>query len=666
MSIYSSIVYLSLLAVPAAAFWRLPCKSTLVVERADPIVNPGNVSGHVHQIMGGNGFDFEMDYADTQSSTCSSCTVIGDNSLYWTPVLYYQHQDGSFEKVNQVGGGLVYYLQRKGSNSEKLKAFPAGFRMISGDPFRRSGGSDFASQAISYNCLDYNKNPGNPETGVFPNMNCPNGLRTQVFFPSCWDGKNLDSTDHKSHVAFPVDAYNNGKCPDSHPVHLISIFYEIIWDTNKFKDMWYGNSQPFVWANGDPTGTSFHGDFLNGWDVDLLQRATDECTNESGRVEDCPVFKLRPDAVAEGCKLASKVNEDVQGPFSKLPGCNPVQKGPERAQLIKTCEGNSATIGESKPFFRDLSSQGWSYQGCGADNYYARALKGASTSQAGMTNEQCVKFCGDKGFSVAGTEYSKECYCGSSIPASAQPVNGVVGNCNMPCDGDKDQFCGGSGLLSLYTRCASGACNNAVGVGGSKAINTSTSTPSAVKTTTTGSTLSRAPTSSQASKTSTTSAVTSTTPLTPSSVQSSTLIASGLPSNWSYLNCIVDNINPRTLPKLAPYVLNNKPVTSLSCVSYCSSQGYAFAGTEYGGECFCGNTIPAGTKKLDESKCSMSCKGDGGQKCGGPAALSLFGDLGKVNTLSLTKRDAAVEAAQGVKDHILQHRGKRHIQRSFS
>jgi len=30
-------------------------------------------------------------------------------------------------------------------------------------------------------------------------------------FPSCWDGENLDSKDHRSHVAFPDD---NGRCQD--------------------------------------------------------------------------------------------------------------------------------------------------------------------------------------------------------------------------------------------------------------------------------------------------------------------------------------------------------------------------------------------------------------------------------------------------------------------
>lgn len=53
-------------ATTASAFFRLPCKSSLVVERADPIVSPGKISGHVHTIMGGNGFGFQMDYASTQ------------------------------------------------------------------------------------------------------------------------------------------------------------------------------------------------------------------------------------------------------------------------------------------------------------------------------------------------------------------------------------------------------------------------------------------------------------------------------------------------------------------------------------------------------------------------------------------------------------------------
>lgn len=38
-----------------------------------------------------------------------------------------------------------------------------------------------------------------------PTGPCPQGLRTQIVFPSCWDGKNLDSSDHQSHMSYPID-----------------------------------------------------------------------------------------------------------------------------------------------------------------------------------------------------------------------------------------------------------------------------------------------------------------------------------------------------------------------------------------------------------------------------------------------------------------------------
>lgn len=76
---------------------------------------------------------------------------------------------------------------------------------------------------------------------------------------SCWDGKNLDSPNHKDHVAHPVTgptsfAVVNGKCPESHPVKIPQVHYEIVWDTRRFNDKseWpEDGSQPFVLSNGD-------------------------------------------------------------------------------------------------------------------------------------------------------------------------------------------------------------------------------------------------------------------------------------------------------------------------------------------------------------------------------------------------------------------------------
>ena len=42
------------------------------------------------------------------------------------------------------------------------------------------------------------------------------GLRLSVVFPDCWDGENVDSPDHRAHVAYS----DRAGCPDSHPVPI--------------------------------------------------------------------------------------------------------------------------------------------------------------------------------------------------------------------------------------------------------------------------------------------------------------------------------------------------------------------------------------------------------------------------------------------------------------
>lgn len=84
----SALLAISCFVPGTSAFWRLPCLNPLVIERADPIVNPGGVAGHLHTIMGGNGFNFTMDYDTARGSTCSSCTVTDDFSNYWIPSLF--------------------------------------------------------------------------------------------------------------------------------------------------------------------------------------------------------------------------------------------------------------------------------------------------------------------------------------------------------------------------------------------------------------------------------------------------------------------------------------------------------------------------------------------------------------------------------------------------
>ncbi|KAK0486784.1 hypothetical protein EDD18DRAFT_1057283, partial [Armillaria luteobubalina] len=86
--------------------------------------------------------------------------------------------------------------------------------------------------------------------------------------------QNMDSEDHKSHVAFPSISPKNGTCNDpNYPVRIPQIFVEVYWVTQGFQDQGAGammHQQPFVFLNSNPMGYSYHTDFFNGWESSIL------------------------------------------------------------------------------------------------------------------------------------------------------------------------------------------------------------------------------------------------------------------------------------------------------------------------------------------------------------------------------------------------------------
>ncbi|KAN0140551.1 protein of unknown function (DUF1996) domain containing protein [Lactarius tabidus] len=327
-----TLLALGLLFVPSShAFFRLPCAQPVLNARVDPIVSPGKPSGHMHSIMGSGAIGIDTTFDDLINSNCTTCMVKDDKSAYWVPGLYYQSSNGSFTAVPH-GGMLAYYLQRGGPN-ETIYAFPDGLRMIAGDPYVRNYTGTPESQAISWLCIDFN-GPAVPQTPGFGNTNCPDGFRAQIFFPGCWDGKNIDSPDHKSHMAYP-DGIDNGICPHTHPFHLMSLFFEVWFSVAPFNQLNDPGSR-FVLANGDPTGHGLHADFYNGWNKTTLQRAVDNCTADSGVIQDCPVFqnenRFNSDDEMNSCSAPNPLpNEDVIGPIPYLPGCVAITEGPAPA-----------------------------------------------------------------------------------------------------------------------------------------------------------------------------------------------------------------------------------------------------------------------------------------------------------------------------------------------
>ncbi|XXG96083.1 hypothetical protein Hte_002360 [Hypoxylon texense] len=324
------------LFAPASALLRFGC-SALTVQRLDPLVEPGmNPSTHLHQIIGGNSFNVSMppeEHDLAALSTCTSCQFTEDLSNYWTAVLFYRAKNGTFKRVPQTaqttgnqGGMTVYYMTDAlfdTAQKSTVTAFKPGFRMLVGDSTFRDREQARNFRQLTYICME-NSGTRAPEYIGFPTRPCPGGIMANHRFPTCWDGKNLDSPNHQDHVAYPESGTfeSGGPCPATHPVRLPQILLETVWDTRAFNGDpadFADGGQPFVWSSGDATGFSSHADYLFGWKDDSLQRHLDGHTYVSA-----PTLKTQSTALQNQCKVKDMVGEDIDSWLTSLPGGNPV------------------------------------------------------------------------------------------------------------------------------------------------------------------------------------------------------------------------------------------------------------------------------------------------------------------------------------------------------
>ncbi|GAB1314204.1 hypothetical protein MFIFM68171_04414 [Madurella fahalii] len=356
----------------AAAFWRMECRGRVGMARLDPLVNPNTVSHHAHVIHGSSGFSEKSTYEDLANADCTSCAVVEDKSAYWTPNLYFKHANGTYEAVQQVGGMLAYYFlfPDAANPASGIKAFPNDFRMLAGDTNRRNysiaglsfldkdpekslwallgqtSQSDLAQRAVGFNCLNYKKAPEGtlyrhylPEK-AYLDANCADGVRFEIMFPSCWNGRDISTPNHKDHVAYP-DLVINGACPKGYDVKLPGLLYETIWATNAF----VGVPGEFVISNGDTQGFGYHGDFISAWDEKFLQAAVEQCTSDTGKISDCPLFTIQDEKTQNQCKMPTPpmvASERIEGVIgASLPGGVEIHYGPGPA--------NGHNPSESKP-----------------------------------------------------------------------------------------------------------------------------------------------------------------------------------------------------------------------------------------------------------------------------------------------------------------------------
>ncbi|KAK0470163.1 WSC domain-containing protein [Desarmillaria tabescens] len=327
-----SLFFLATLSSTVNAYWLMSV-GTLTPEpqRVDPILSPGAVSSHSHYVLGGSNFRQTTDTASLRSSECTTTPIAEDKSSYWYPNLYFEWANGSFSSL--TGGNVmcvIYYLFDDDAAEKNVTAFPDDFRMISGTPTLRTyNASSYAQQAVTFLCLDFTGTT--TKFNSIPPQACASGIRAQINFPSCWDGVNTDSTDHKSHVAFLSGGPDSGTCEDPNfPVRLPRIFLEVYWSSGEFdsfRDQAKNSTQPFVFSFGDPTGYGYHADFINGWDDGALQKAVDNChCDEYGSPQCCADQGIFTYQEGKECYITDIVDEKTSGLLTKLPGNNPVQQ----------------------------------------------------------------------------------------------------------------------------------------------------------------------------------------------------------------------------------------------------------------------------------------------------------------------------------------------------
>jgi hypothetical protein len=178
----------------------------------DFITSPGLRNG-AHQIQDyvGNVTTNGLSTNDSLANGATTCQL-GDQSTYFWPVLRETDVPGADAEAD--GGGKdgnvgeilpvrTVQLTFLGNTQARVASMPRFLRIITGDA--KAGTNGPANAHAHWTCVGFTDRV----TRKYPI--CPDGAVQRVLeFPSCWDGKNTDSVDHRTHVVFPEP---NGACP---------------------------------------------------------------------------------------------------------------------------------------------------------------------------------------------------------------------------------------------------------------------------------------------------------------------------------------------------------------------------------------------------------------------------------------------------------------------
>ncbi len=239
----------------------------------DAIVYPGQPGrAHLHMYFGNtlaNAHSTAESLRNTGNSTCRG--GIANRSAYWIPAVI-DTRTGTPVLPRHVD---FYYKSGWSVQPQNIQVFPAGLRMIAGNAMAASGTTpEYQNGVYHWDCYD-NHNARGPS---IPNCQAGDQVLLTVVFPQCWDGVNLDSPDHKSHMAYPLGNWeNNGRCPTTHPVPIPVITLNITFPVTEAGQAQHWRLSSDMYSTASPGGYSAHADWFDGWNQEVKETFIEHC-----------------------------------------------------------------------------------------------------------------------------------------------------------------------------------------------------------------------------------------------------------------------------------------------------------------------------------------------------------------------------------------------------
>lgn len=235
-------------AQPASAQFSVHCGASHQL-MDDPIVFPGEpMSSHMHDFFGNRSTDAYSTY-DTMVASGTTCRFSKDTAGYWAPALVI---DGMMQLPLSINA--YYRPPNQYVDSKAVVAFPPDFKMIAG------GDTPGDPVAAYWSCDDQ----AATRTTLPGNCGSKKTVHANISFPSCWDGVNLDSPDHRSHVGYPALL---GGCPPEFPVLIPRLTIIVQYAAH--------DGTGATLSSGE--ATTLHADFWNTWQQSALVAQVDRC-----------------------------------------------------------------------------------------------------------------------------------------------------------------------------------------------------------------------------------------------------------------------------------------------------------------------------------------------------------------------------------------------------